>query len=457
MKLELGHSLQQKLEAEQKLTQESRLALRQEIQHQLQQEIQNIIDVAGETKGSRDERLGEHTLHAIDSLAKSLPEEARELLENEGFKSVIIGSVKDGSARLINGRIKEAVVGHLANVFSGDQTIVTPGKEPDTSTTYSIKLEKESLRIALEDIKQAEESKNELEELVRDMATPSSQYDNVDSQIEELRRQREVLLVAKQVEPLLEGAVQVLPAVLSSPVDANGMTLKEALVDELFIEKLHREGILSERIIKQMNETLTAEINSQIVRAYKKTGELPDKTQTLVRNTLSNGLAKAVLTGLGVIDSKLFLVRRGDNSDFQDPIIREQFKEDTGFDPIELLIKHNLTPHGEFFYSRYATKGVNPTAETDNKIRDFITGPAREASLEALQVADLETKIAELMGQRLAASEKTKAAEKDEYDDPHVQMMAFIKDVFSDEKLIESIRNSVRQNLSKELEGLMTA
>ncbi len=451
----MGLGLTQKLEhkLEQKLNTEQRLALRQEMLQSLSQDVRAVIDnVRSDSEEAPGAYIATQVEQALNNAAAALPEEARGILLDEGFRGLIIETIHSNPTEIINGQYTEAATDKLSRIFSGEQVIEKTNPDGTPGTPDRMIVEGGTLRQILSNRSAAEQHVTVVEGLLKS----ATDQKDVRIKAEELTRYRNAFLVADNVSPLIEGLENVLPLVAQTATSEEGTTLKDELIDNMFIERLLKEGILSDRIVKKMNTTLTAELGTSTTRKFKKDGRIPERKKQTMITAVSNGLASSVLIGLGVVERELFQVKKAQSIDFQQPIVRENFRHDTGVDPIELLKRHNLENKSEFFYSRYATKGVEPTTATDNHLRDFITGPARDAAMKALEAADIEGKLLTLFQERVAATEKP-TTKQSEDEDLHMQTGQFIKDLFADDRLIQSIRQDIKTSLSAHLTGLMTA
>jgi len=162
-------------------------------------------------------------------------------------------------------------------------------------------------------------------------------------------------------------------------------------------------------------------------------------------------MAYLVLVSLGIVDKKMFVLRRGHNPQWDN--IASQSLESERSQALSTSLQQwgrrtEKQSQEFFFFKRYKTRNVKPTAETDRLIRNFVTTVIRE-DLDVLMTAmQFKKRYLDLI--------KDLANREPRADDKQVMITEFLQEILEDQNFMDALKERVRNKYMPALVDLLS-
>jgi len=427
MKLKLSTSLQQRQEQRQehRVTQAQRLEARQEMKAEMAQLVNRTIEDLGEHGDVNPKAMLER---AYDSTVDNLSEALKVILTGQGIKANLVEILLAEPTKILANLYPETVINKLYQDNRGEF------KTPDNMG----KLDAPSPMI-VDAYKNPKKIKREIEKLQRLMKESGTSGRGM---MDEIRRHQDALTIAELISNDVEITSHFLNLIMCVSIEDENQ-IRNFLADFIIFRNLIKRGEVSGAVVEKMIEGMFYILRKSAVKKYKRNNIIDER----ITNPVLNGIGKIMLVALGVVDKGLFQTRRGKvDMSLTAPEDVEIIQRHTGMTVRQVMENYGLgTNDGEFFYFRsYKTLNTKPTMDTDNQVRDFITGTIREDSEELLEKMRFREKYEKLIHEIYT-----------EQGDKRILIGDFIKEIFQDEEFMGFLRRQIAEKYVPALQELI--
>lgn len=180
--------------------------------------------------------------------------------------------------------------------------------------------------------------------------------------LQSMQEKRNSMRVAEALKAHVEACLNVL-----RPLFFGKTNIQEVLVHGAILDVLDRP--LSERWFRRYVRSVNAWTTKGKGRRFRR---------ERFREAFLNVVGEYVLLSLGILDQNLFVKQCAQVDQETQGHMREEFAA-LGINMDELAAKHRLNTEGVWFWQRFALCGKQPSRESDDAVREFITRTVRQA------------------------------------------------------------------------------